>query len=336
LVNFVIFTNRHLPVEKDKFLGVLRHYSESSEEEALHVLSLRESYPYSQLLHALSARMSKDHNFSNHSKELQLAAVYAADRSVLKEVMTLNNLLATRTISVPVKEDVIVAASAPKVAEQAPVVAVPDDYGNLADQVLNDLEKLHTLRHNFEQMFVDTAPSKTGPSIVVKTEQLVNEEQSKEEAAKDSLKSRKARIIELAKAMAVAKENEAIDDTQPKQKKKKDLSTESLIDELATTKKELEPENEKQKEQLEIIEQFIKTQPSISSPRDKVVVTSPGDLSSIKTGEFNDNVVSETLVEILVKQGKKDKAVEVLKKLIWKFPQKKAYFAAQIEELKSS
>ena len=105
---------------------------------------------------------------------------------------------------------------------------------------------------------------------------------------------------------------------------------------IGNDQKRTEPENEKQKEQLEIIEQFIKTQPSISSPKDKLVVTPAGDLASIKTGEFNDNVVSETLVEILIKQGKKDKAMEVLKKLIWKFPQKKAYFAAQIEELKSS
>jgi tetratricopeptide (TPR) repeat protein len=315
-------------VEKDNFLDVLRHYSESTEEEALRVLSLRESYPYSQLLHALSARVSKDHDFSNHSKELQLAAVYAADRSVLKDVMTLDNLLATRAISSAVKQDVTVAASAPKVVEQAPVAAISDDNDSLADQVLNDLEKLHTLRHNFEQMFLDTVPPRTGSPITVN-------EQANEAPQKDSSKTRKARIVELAKAMAAAKEGEPMEEA-PKPKKKKDLSTENLIDELATTKKEIEPENEKQKEQLEIIEQFIKTQPSISSPKDKPIVTPPGDLSSIKTGEFNDNVVSETLVEILLKQGKKDKAVEVLKKLIWKFPQKKAYFAAQIEELKSS
>lgn len=315
-------------MEKDNFLDVLRHYSESTEEEALRVLSLRDSYPYSQLLHALSARLSRDHDFSDHSKELQLAAVYAADRSVLKDVMTLDNLLAIRAASAAVKKDVSVAAPAPKLAEQAPVAVISDDNGNLADQVLNDLEKLHKLRHNFEQMFVDTVPPKTGSSIMVKEEQPYQKE-------KDSAKSRKERIVELAKAMAAAKEGEPIEETDPKPKKKKDLSTENLIEELTTTKKELEPENEKQKEQLEIIEQFIKTQPTISSPKDKAVVT-PGDLSSIKTGEFNDNVVSETLVEILVKQGKKDKAVEVLKKLIWKFPQKKAYFAAQIEELKSS
>jgi TolA-binding protein len=40
------------------------------------------------------------------------------------------------------------------------------------------------------------------------------------------------------------------------------------------------------------------------------------------------------LAQILTRQGKKDKAIEVYKKLIWKFPQKKAYFAAQIEDLK--
>jgi ribosomal protein S7 len=57
------------------------------------------------------------------------------------------------------------------------------------------------------------------------------------------------------------------------------------------------------------------------------------DLSD-KNQHFADNVISETLVEILLKQGKKAKAIEVLKKLIWKFPQKKAYFAAQIEDLR--
>ena len=48
---------------------------------------------------------------------------------------------------------------------------------------------------------------------------------------------------------------------------------------------------------------------------------------------YSENVVSETLVDILLRQGKKEKALEVLRKLIWKFPQKKALFAARIQEL---
>jgi hypothetical protein len=57
------------------------------------------------------------------------------------------------------------------------------------------------------------------------------------------------------------------------------------------------------------------------------------DLSE-KSLIYNENIISETLALILIKQGKKEKAIEVLKKLIWKFPQKKTYFAAQIEDLK--
>lgn len=327
-------------MEKENFTDVLRHYSECSEEEALSVLSLKESYPYSQLLHALAARVSKDHDFINHQKELQLAAVYAADRSVLKDVMTLDNLVATRP-TVAVKPEVKkVAVAAPAQAAQ-PVVAVPEHSGGdtVADQVLNDLEKLHQLKHNFEQMFAD---SSSGPKIVPVISEskpvvdALNSGAGKESpSVKDTSKSRKARIVELAKAMEAARNEQPVEESKPKPKKKKDQPSESYIDEIATTKKALEPENERQKEQLKIIEQFIKTQPSISNPKDKASPTPGGDLSSIKTGEFNDNVVSETLVEILIKQGKKDKAIEVLKKLIWKFPQKKAYFAAQIEELKS-
>jgi hypothetical protein len=329
-------------VEKESFIEVLKHYSESSEEEALKVLSLKESYPYSQLLHTLSARVSKDHEFINHQKELQLAAIYAADRSVLKDVMTLDNLVAIRP-NPPIKPSVQRVVPPPPVTPQrAAVVDVTEtDTGSLADQVMSDLEKLHELKHNFEMMFSDSGQISSEPveKASKKTESVETTEANDNTdtyTSRESSKSRKARIVELAKAMAAARDGAPVEEPKPKLKKKRDLPGDNYLDEIATTKKELEPENEKQKEQLEIIEQFIKTQPSITSPKDKQAPTTPGDLSSIKTGEFNDNVVSETLVEILIKQGKKDKAIEVLKKLIWKFPQKKAYFAAQIEELKSS
>ncbi|MEK6781516.1 MAG: hypothetical protein AABY93_07405 [Bacteroidota bacterium] len=111
-------------------------------------------------------------------------------------------------------------------------------------------------------------------------------------------------------------------------------NSENLIKEIKSTKKKIKPEGTKQKEQIEIINQFIKTQPTISNSKIKAPIqTATTDLTE-NNQAFGDNIISETLVDILLKQGKKDKALEVLKKLIWKFPQKKAYFAAQIEELK--
>jgi hypothetical protein len=327
-------------VEKDTFIEVLKHYSESSEEEALEVLSLRESFPYSQMLRALAARVSKDHEFVDNTKELQLAAIYSSDRAVLKNVMTLESLTVPKSsvanVATPVKAVGKKAALSPVPVSETQAKILPadadsdSDSNTLADQVMNDLEKLHQLKHNFEMMFVDSdkAISENKEPIAAPEEAVVSN--------KESGKSRKARIIELAKALVSGKGSSLAEDSTPLKEKKRENPGENIIQEIATTKTPLEPESEKQKEQLEIIEHFIKTQPSITNAKDKVVQAPPADLATIKTGEFSDNVVSETLVEILIKQGKKDKAIEVLKKLIWKFPQKKAYFAAQIEELKRS
>ena len=108
-------------------------------------------------------------------------------------------------------------------------------------------------------------------------------------------------------------------------------SSESLLKQIETSHKPVLPDSKKQKEQLQIIDQFISKQPSIS--RTPPATNSAPDLAE-KGGDLIDSMVSETLVEILLRQGKKDKAIEVLRKLIWKFPQKKAIFAAQIDELK--
>ncbi|HEX9650342.1 MAG TPA: tetratricopeptide repeat protein [Cyclobacteriaceae bacterium] len=49
--------------------------------------------------------------------------------------------------------------------------------------------------------------------------------------------------------------------------------------------------------------------------------------------KISDSLLTENLAEIFLQQGKSDKAIEIYKKLIWKFPQKKAYFASQIDKL---
>jgi predicted Zn-dependent protease len=103
-----------------------------------------------------------------------------------------------------------------------------------------------------------------------------------------------------------------------------------LIEQIKSSKQQIIAEDVKHSEQIEIIDQFIKTQPTINKLKP---VSEPTDLTE-KIELQETHIVSETLVEILLKQGKTEKAVEMLKKLIWKFPQKKAYFAARIEELK--
>ncbi|MDZ7605533.1 MAG: hypothetical protein U5K79_08075 [Cyclobacteriaceae bacterium] len=88
--------------------------------------------------------------------------------------------------------------------------------------------------------------------------------------------------------------------------------------------------------QSDLIDKFIQAQPTIGSVKKEMERSADEivrDLSE-KSTRFGDNLISENLAIILLRQGKKDRAIEIYKKLIWKLPQKKAYFAARIEEIK--
>jgi hypothetical protein len=306
-------------VETPDFLKVLQHYPETSLAEAEAVLTLKENYPFSQLLRTLSARVSKDHELGNSKNELQLAAVYSADRAVLKEIM-----------------EAVEAQTNHQRFQPAALKSntIPSD---VAHTVMEDLAKLTQLKQNFELLFVDGPISQqiAPPIPTPVAESTVFEATAVKESESDAsaIKSRKERIIQLAKTFTAPVESTVIE-VEPgfKSRRRKRDAMDNFIDQIAVNNKELTPESEKHKEQIEMIDHFIRIQPSISGVKDKPAQNS--DLSTIKTGEFGDHIISETLVEILLKQGKKEKAIEVLKKLIWKFPQKKTYFAAQIEELR--
>ncbi|SOD79133.1 hypothetical protein [Spirosoma fluviale] len=88
--------------------------------------------------------------------------------------------------------------------------------------------------------------------------------------------------------------------------------------------------------QLDLIDSFIKKEPRISPVRGKPgEVLEQEDLTK-RNKPVSGSLVTESFAKILEKQGKIDKAIEIYKKLIVKNPEKTAYFAAKISELKKS
>ncbi|WP_333865885.1 hypothetical protein [Sphingobacterium sp.] len=80
----------------------------------------------------------------------------------------------------------------------------------------------------------------------------------------------------------------------------------------------------------EVIEKFIREEPMIQPLQAEKL-----DLENKarKSSEDQHSLVTETLAKIYVEQGLYPKAIEVYKKLVLKYPEKNAYFAARITEL---
>ncbi|QNE39537.1 hypothetical protein F1C16_08210 [Hymenobacter sp. NBH84] len=86
---------------------------------------------------------------------------------------------------------------------------------------------------------------------------------------------------------------------------------------------------------LAIIDQFLKNQPRLKAPAVVPPAEEQTDLS-VPSTSATPALASESLAKIMVKQGKTSKAIEIYERLMVRQPEKKAYFADQIAQLKSS
>jgi len=290
------------------FHVVVKNFTNLTPEEGAEISKLSSQYPYSQILQLLHARAARDFNYENQVELLHQSAVYSTDRSVLKSVMQVPRRGRIHQPDLPLAKAVVEE----KTVKKEETVVLQSEPPAKAEKTV------------------------TVTSIEKNTETKIQESLLTDDALRDDLLRELEKLQQLKHDFEVSfdefqRSHHSDDDSRGRAKLVKDPMPDPLLEEIKTTKKKLKADNPKLKEQNEIIDQFIKTQPIIPKAKQNV----PQDDLSEDSGMFSDNIVSETLVEILLKQGKREKAIEVLKKLIWKFPQKKAYFAAQIEDLKN-
>lgn len=293
-------------MESAGFRSIVDNFTQLNTAEHGELERLAQQHPYSQLIHLLRARSARDLKQSDAEERLHQAAVYATDRAVLKLIMTSP---AVARVAQPVVA-----------ADQAPTKNITQPETKRADLSVEPVEPVVAVSE--KPIKVQATPAESKPTATdLMGDALRDDIYIQLEKLKKSKHDFEVSVEEFSHGVVAP--------TKATTKASKD-PIDPLLDEIKSTKKKMPVQNPKAQEQNQIIEEFIRKEPVLPKP---AANAAPKDLAE-DSSLFSDNIVSETLVEILLKQGKKEKAIEVLKKLIWKFPQKKAYFAAQIESLK--
>jgi len=359
-------------LNKQKFNSLLKNFNSINAEDLQGLNDLANSFPYSQVLHTLIAKASHDNKAQNASSALSRAAMYAADRQLLKSI-----ILSPASVNVPLPEQKVVPKEAAKVkkedsiqinqTKQVHISVAPNSYSQPSDllrsEIWLDLKHLKESKANYlEWLEKSDDEVDTKKSVITKLELKKSKPATLKKAVSKVVKATKKATSVVTveketagKATAVAKVKRVKETTAKKVVVKKatvnktakkavvvkeTAKSKTVKKSPAAEKKEVKKKAEVKskavkpalEEQIKIIDTFIDKRPSISSRAVKIVENEQKDLS-VDSTTFGEDLVSENLAQILIEQGRNEKAIDIYKKLIWKFPQKKSYFAAQIEAL---
>jgi len=285
------------------FQGILRAFPHLEGVSGEMLKAALDAAPYSQVLQNVYARYCQDHQLPNAASSLKSAAVRSTDRTLLRDLITGGSVRTTvvpepaRTVPLPTN-----TTAAPEPIRTAEIVIAPSSQPVIPTITAALPAPVVGQRVTPEQLYADIEALK---AAMVRFEETVQ-----------VIESRPPAPVSAFRSGAVSPAPE--------------VANEVLLTEIKSTRKRIKPETSRQAEQLEIIDLFIKSKSAVVRPPEGPVVRQ--DLTE-SLDQYSENVISETLVDILIGQGKTTKAIEVLRKLIWKYPQKKHLFAARIQEL---
>jgi len=342
-------------LNKQKFTQIVQDHHGISAEDRNKLQELVSNYPYSQIIHTLIAKANMDANTEIAKQTLGYAAMYSTDRGLLKDIIkkkppSRGVKTEVKPVEAPQKqEEVKQEAPTPKKTSQPKTkLTVDPDAVNIGDtrlydQVLADLSALKESKASYMAWLdMPDEPAETEPETTAPTKKETKKKPAKtkpKSATSDKSKKSTKASAATTKEKKEAKKKE-VKETAKKETKKTHAKVKSSTKEKkenTKSKKKPSPKSKKTEtasnDQSKIIDKFISKEPSITAKTSRKSPTNQEDLSEPST-EFTEDLISENLAKIMITQGKTDKAIDIYKKLIWKFPQKKAYFATQIEELK--
>jgi tetratricopeptide (TPR) repeat protein len=329
-------------VEKHRINILINNPAEATEQDLVLLEDYIKKYPYAQILHILLAKILFLRNSADRNIKLTGAAIYSVDRAVLKKIILekdyrVNNEKITPFQGLPnFKAEII-----PDLPTKTEGIDQPEpDSSSIFAEVLKNLEQLKSLRKQFQFLELNETEDSDHENKDTSSESDETVTEIREEIKAEKKKPKKSKTLKK-EAQNTDKKNSETKKKKQAEILEKDEELDSRVNvfflkEIERNKKSIDlPATDKHVVQNQIIERFIEEQPTIGTIKKEVDHSreeANKDLAE-KSTKFTDDLISENLAIIMLKQGKKDRAVDIYKKLIWKLPQKKAYFAARIEEI---
>ncbi|WP_163382524.1 hypothetical protein [Cyclobacterium sp. SYSU L10401] len=283
-------------MNSQEFLSLLQNSDQLNADDFKASLKLQEEFPYFLIPKILGARYEWNNSATASNSLLHWAAVLSPDRKRLKELVTEKITL-------------------PEIPGESQNLPLPEK--NIPDSKKEDINDPKSTPEIPKADVTPAAPKEEKTSRPNRDEILRRLEENLKKIKKPDTDPNRSGIHE--------KKKEVVDSPQESEK-------EDLIASIAR-KEELRELDQRKKEQLDLIQNF--QEKPIRLPREELDQEEILPDLSEKSTHLNDNTVSESFAKLLVKQNKKQEAIEIYRKLILKFPKKKTYFADQIEQLKA-
>lgn len=319
-------------MESEKIISYIDH-PEQMDQSALPILQdLITKYPYCQTFHLLNAKAQHNTNEIMFDATLRQTAAYAANRKVLYYLIHQHNAA---------------VSAIPAVVEQAPVTeAAIEAAVELQNEPIAELtqETSIALADNIsEPVFAEVKNISEPKNLELQNEptEIVQPEEGTFSFTQWLQKKSGKTSPEIINQHSVTKTNIRLDTSEEIKSLIQDEIGELILgnvfsegyfaSDAALAKKPIVG-NQKQ---VALIESFIHSQHPkvIKVNKDEKVVNLEN--KARKSAIDTQIPVSETLASIYVKQKLFNKGIEAYEKLSLKYPEKKAYFASLIEEIKS-
>jgi len=259
------------------------------------VSDLCRNYPMFNLAHMLKVRI-REALGQEKDPDLKVAAIYAGDRRKLFQMVT--------------------EVSKPEVIEEEPVDEEPEGI-RFSDEPHQEADVI------IEQHAPYAGPERSEDLLELdeeETEDSFKLDSEAEEISSETLIEALAKDeVEMEDPEMVDEETPAIDVVEPRSESEPGPGP------------ELEPEPEMRSNDRLILN-FINEDLGPIRADIKMGVREDASLSSIRE---HDGFITDTLAKIYVKQGLLAKAIYAYEKLSLKYPEKSAYFAAQIEKIRN-